>query len=257
MHKDIVFFDIDGTLLDEDKNLPVSTKQAIQTLQSKDVYVVIATGRPPFMFEDLRKELEINSFIGYSGQYVVFEGHKIYGNPIDDTEVRRLHAAALEKDYPMIFMGNDLMRATIGDHPHVKAGLGQLKFAYPEVDPTFIDDQEIYQALLFCEAEQEKALACQAGKSRFVRWHASTLDVFPGGGSKAVGVQKMIEASGLNGHHTYAFGDGLNDLEMFKEVGIGVAMGNAVPELKAIADYITDDVDQDGVLKGLEHFGLL
>lgn len=257
MHKDIVFFDIDGTLLDEDKNLPISTKQAIQKLQANDVYVVIATGRPPFMFEDLRKELEIDSFISYSGQYVVFEGKKIYGSPIDDAEVRRLHAAALEKDYPMIFMGDDAMRATVGDHPHVKAGLGKLKFAYPEVDTAFIDNQKIYQALLFCEAEEERALACQKGHSRFVRWHASTLDVFPGGGSKAIGVKKMIEASGLKGHHTYAFGDGLNDLEMFKEVSVGIAMGNAVPELKEIADYITDAVDEDGVLKGLQHFGLL
>lgn len=54
-----------------------------------------------------------------------------------------------------------------------------------------------------------------------------------------------------------AFGDGVNDIEMLEYVSIGVAMGNAREETKKVADYITDDVDNDGILKALEHFKLL
>ena len=54
-----------------------------------------------------------------------------------------------------------------------------------------------------------------------------------------------------------AFGDGDNDLDMFEAVGLSVAMGNAVPQLIAAADYITDDVEHDGIAKALKHFGLI
>ncbi|WP_106497768.1 HAD hydrolase family protein [Lentibacillus sp. Marseille-P4043] len=57
--------------------------------------------------------------------------------------------------------------------------------------------------------------------------------------------------------NTFAFGDGLNDIEMLTEVGTGIAMGNGVSELKKVADYVTVDVDENGIVKGLQQFGLL
>ena len=54
-----------------------------------------------------------------------------------------------------------------------------------------------------------------------------------------------------------AFGDGGNDVPLVRDVGLGVAMGNACDELKAVADYITSSVDEDGVSRALEHFGLI
>ena len=78
----IVFFDIDGTLLDHEKKLPASTKEAIKQLQDSGVFVAIATGRAPFMFESLREELGIDTFVSFNGQYVVFEGKVVYKNPL-------------------------------------------------------------------------------------------------------------------------------------------------------------------------------
>ena len=54
-----------------------------------------------------------------------------------------------------------------------------------------------------------------------------------------------------------AFGDGGNDMAMLRFAGIGVAMGNANDEVKAVADYVTDGVDHDGVMNALRHFGIL
>ena len=54
---------------------------------------------------------------------------------------------------------------------------------------------------------------------------------------------------------TVAFGDSMNDYEIVREAGIGIAMGNSVDELKAVADYVTDDIDRDGVWKACRHFG--
>lgn len=256
MHKKIVFFDIDGTLVDEQKNIPVSAKRAIETLKRNDVYVAIATGRAPFMFEDIRKELDIESFVSFNGQYVVFEGETIYENPIGQRALKKLYEASLENDYPMVFMCDKDMRATADNHPHIKESLGNLKLKYPQVDSNYYRDKTIYQALLFCERDQD-AFINDHDELDFIRWHDFSCDVLPGGGSKAVGIDKIIEASGLNKDNSFAFGDGFNDIEMLQEVGTGIAMGNAVTPLKEVADHITETVDEQGILKGLQHFKLL
>src|SRR5690625_6023994 len=69
----LIFFDIDGTLLDHDKNLPSTTKSAINQLQSDGHIIAIATGRGPFMYEGLRQELNIDTFVSFNGSYVVLE----------------------------------------------------------------------------------------------------------------------------------------------------------------------------------------
>ncbi|MFP3488979.1 HAD-IIB family hydrolase, partial [Staphylococcus sp. SIMBA_130] len=84
-----------------------------------------------------------------------------------------------------------------------------------------------------------------------------SMDVIPPGGSKAKGIEAMIDHLGFKRENTYAFGDALNDIEMLKFAGTGVAMGNGYDEVKEVADYITDPVDQNGIQKGLKKVGLL
>lgn len=67
----------------------------------------------------------------------------------------------------------------------------------------------------------------------------------------------MIRKLGFNLKDVYAFGDGLNDMEMIKTVGTGVVMGNAPDVLKQHADHITADVGEDGIFKGLKHLALI
>ncbi|MNJ71697.1 putative bifunctional phosphatase/peptidyl-prolyl cis-trans isomerase [compost metagenome] len=91
----------------------------------------------------------------------------------------------------------------------------------------------------------------------FVRWHPFSLDVLPGGGSKANGIAQLIGRLGFTPEEAYAFGDNLNDVEMLRYVGHSVAMGNAPDSVKQIAQYVTTDVDQDGIANGLRMVGLL
>ena len=74
----IVFLDIDGTILDSNKRIPDSTKEAVRLLKDNGVYVAIATGRAPFMFKEIREELEIDTYIALNGQMVVVDGKPIY-----------------------------------------------------------------------------------------------------------------------------------------------------------------------------------
>ena len=76
-------------------------------------------------------------------------------------------------------------------------------------------------------------------------------------GGKDTGIQKTLDYYGLKKEETMAFGDAFNDIPMFKETGISVAMGNAKPEVKQIGDHVTDDIDQDGLYQALRHFQLI
>ena len=76
-------------------------------------------------------------------------------------------------------------------------------------------------------------------------------------GGKAAGIQKFLDKEGLTRSNTMAFGDGENDMAMLRYAGIGVAMGNGKETLKEKADYVTTDIDDDGIANALIHFGLI
>lgn len=89
------------------------------------------------------------------------------------------------------------------------------------------------------------------------RWNPLFTDIVPRGGSKQVGMEKLLAHFGIRREECMAFGDGGNDIPMLRYAGIGVAMGNAREEVKAAADYVTSSVDEDGIAMALRHFGLL
>ena len=91
----------------------------------------------------------------------------------------------------------------------------------------------------------------------FLRWHEFATDVIPKGGSKAKGIEMLIEKMGIDLAQVYAFGDGPNDVEMLSLVKNSVAMGNGVDEVKRVSRYQTGHVDDNGLVEGLEMTGLI
>ncbi|WP_188207235.1 Cof-type HAD-IIB family hydrolase [Alkalibacillus aidingensis] len=253
----IVFFDIDGTLLDQDKKLPKSAKDAIFELKEEGHEVAIATGRAPFMFEELRKELEIETFVSFNGQYVVYRGEVIYKNPLDQEALHSMNDLATKNGHPMVFLDHEDMKSNVPEHEHVTESISSLKIdQFPTYDPSY-KDREIYQALVFCVEGEEKAYETQYEVFDFIRWHEVSVDVIPAGGSKAEGIEKIIERLGVPKENTVAFGDSLNDLEMLSQLEHGVAMGNGHKRAKEAARYETKSVEDDGILHGLKMVGLL
>ncbi len=253
----IVFFDIDGTLLDHEKKLPISTKQAVQALKDEGHNVVIATGRAPFLFEDIREELKIESYVSFNGQYVVLDGEVIYKNPINEQALKSLSNFANLKEHPLVFMANEEMKANVTYHSHIDECLQTLGAIHPEECADYYLEKEIYQSLLFCKETHENEYAETFNELNFIRWHSLSMDVIPFRGSKAQGIKQFIDKVGYQRENVYAFGDNLNDIEMLQFVGHGVAMGNAPDVVKNAAKYVTKDVSDDGIVYGLELVGLL
>ena len=103
------------------------------------------------------------------------------------------------------------------------------------------------------EAElMSKLPGCTSG-----RWHPAFTDITAQGADKGEGLLAMAKHQGLDPQYTMAFGDGGNDTTMIRKAGIGVAMGNAIDELKKEADFVTTTVDEDGIQYALRHFGLI
>ncbi|OMP66494.1 Cof-type HAD-IIB family hydrolase [Domibacillus epiphyticus] len=258
MAQKIIFFDIDGTLYDHDKKLPASTKQAIRDLQEIGHEVAIATGRAPFMFADLRKELDIETFVSYNGQYVVFKGKPLYKNPLNKEALLKLTEVAVGRNHPIVYMDHEDMKVNTPDHEDVTAGIDSLKINhFPAHDPNYHEGRELYQSLLFCKDPEDKLYEEQFPEFDFVRWHPVSCDIVPAGGTKAKGIQKIIGQLGIAPEDIYAFGDGLNDVEMLKTVVNSVAMGDGHEDAKNAAKHITTNVDEDGILNGLKMVGLL
>ncbi|WP_044747245.1 Cof-type HAD-IIB family hydrolase [Bacillus alveayuensis] len=256
MKKKLIFFDIDGTLLDHEKKLPLSTENVVKKLQNAGHHVAISTGRAPFMFKELRERLNIHSFVSFNGQYVVFEGKVIYENPIKIDILKKLLSYANDSKHPLVFMSEEDMKASMEDHPYIHESMGSLKFEHPEYHPEYFHEKKIYQTLLFC-SEGEESLYQHYEDLRFIRWHKYSTDILPLGGSKAEGIKKLMERLHVKKEDVIAFGDGLNDVEMITFAGIGVAMGNAVKSVKNVADFITKPVDENGIEHAIYELGLL
>lgn len=253
----IVFFDIDGTLLDDDKNLPSSTKAAVKALQENGIYTAIATGRGPFMVTQVINELDIDSYVAFNGQFVVFEKEVIYKNPFNPTELKRFASEANKRNHPLVYMSEKTLKGNVEKDKRIADSMASLQLVHPDVDPDYYVKEDIYQTLLYAKEDEEEYLSAFEDIYTFIRWHKEAMDVVPKGGSKAEGIKILIERLGFKMEDVYAFGDGLNDIEMLKTVGTGVAMGNAHEAVKLHADIVTERVENNGIAVGLKKVGLL
>ncbi len=253
----LLLLDIDGTLLNSNKELPESTKTALLQARANGHELAIATGRAPFMFNELREELEISTFISFNGQYIVHQQKPVHKEALNPDTLQSIYAFAEERNHPIVYMNELKMVSSIDYHPDIDESIKSLKFEHPPTEAGFEIENEIYQALVFCEKQDEQQYRDHFQTVDFVRWHRVSCDILPQGGTKASGIERLIKLTGHTLEETIAFGDGLNDLQMMKTAGFSVAMENGHSETKAVASYITDHVDNDGLAKAFKHLGLI
>ncbi|MFD2372054.1 Cof-type HAD-IIB family hydrolase [Brevibacillus sp. GCM10020057] len=253
----IVFFDIDGTLLNTKHVIPAATQEAVRRLKQNGVQVAIATGRSPYHLTPVAEQLGIDTFVSFNGSYVVSEGKVIHHTPFSAATLATLEAMADRNGHPMVFLSADNCYANVSGHPYVIESFDSLRLPAPSHRHRYWEEAPIYQAFLYCSKEEEEPYVGRFHEVSYVRWHKRVLDVLPKSGSKAKGIEAALRHFGFSPDEAVAFGDGLNDREMLSYVGMGIAMGNAHEELKPFAARITRHVDEDGIHHGLTQLGLI
>lgn len=253
-----IFFDIDGTLVRFGQ--PGMSETMIATLdraRAKGIKVFVATGRPEVMLTTV-SNYQFDGYILMNGAIVRLDGKTIHKELIELEDARNIVDIALRDGYSCACcQESDYIASSWSDY--ARNLFTEIGLFLPRVVEDFATSGlESYQYTVFMTDEEfEKVMAPHLKNTVIARWHPAFTDVIPSTVSKAVGIEKIIQTLGFSKDEVMAFGDGGNDIDMLKYVGMGVAMGNATDAVKQHADYVTDSVDEEGVKTALEHFGVI
>ena len=262
--KNIVFFDIDDTLYDPKLGVPESTVKAIKQLRENGDLAFICTGRSKSMIFPFIKELGFDGIIAGAGTYAEYNGKVIFRKDLPPAvgakavrDIRKFGFIPIPEGHDFIYYENEakwnkmykavynLFIQHIGNIMKEIPAVEE-EMCVAKVSSTFDEKSDLEGAMKHFEKDYT-----------VVNHNNFLLELIPQGSSKAEGIKIVLEALGLDYEHTYALGDSMNDYEMITYVKHGIAMGNSEERIKAVADYVTDRLEHDGVAKALQHFGLV
>lgn len=264
----LVALDMDGTLLNSQKAVSPRTKQAIQAARDNGVQVVLASGRP---LEGMTKYLDELGMTG-ENDYVLSYNASLVQRVESKTVIRKQimtgrdakNIASLANDFGTFIHAFTPERGLITpqnnpytEHESVINGVPTTVLDFAEL----ADDEEVIKVMMVADPEILTAAINQLPESLYSQYTVVQsapffLELMNPNSNKGTGVAMLAEHLGLDASEVICMGDAGNDHHMIKYAGLGVAMGNATDDLKAIANHVTDTNDNDGVAKVIEEFVL-
>lgn len=260
----LVAIDIDGTLLNSNKEITIKTKEVITEAKSRGIKIVLATGRPyPGVLSSL-KELNLEE----AGDYVItYNGSLVQASDTQATIVS--YGLTYEN-----FIEIEAMARQVGSHLHTidtqniytanhhispytihEIGLTGMPLYYRSVDQMTADMKIIKMMMIDEPAILDEAIKKIPSwfKEKYTTAKSADFyyEVLNKKANKGQALHELAQYLGIKQTETMAIGDNENDLAMVEYAGIGVAMANAVPVLKAVADVETATNDQDGVAQAI------
>ncbi len=266
----VLFFDVDGTLAsfdpddmtDKDFNAVHPSKAVVDAfgrLRNAGHRAFICTGRPLWLIADGLRALNPAGIVAMAGATLEVEGRVVNEDCFDEDVIEELAHRIAAAGGEALFETNG---ATYSLEP---VGVEQSFLLGADVvhgvDQMRVDGRLCVGKVCI----NARDLACVANDDGFIDCEfelcntgGQNRELSPKGIDKGVGVARALAYLGREGNaRTFGFGDSGNDLGMLAAVETAVAMGNAMPEVKAVADYVTDDVAHDGTVTAMQHFGLI
>ena len=254
--KNLIFLDIDGTILDGSRGMPDisdKTRYAIKQLQQNGDHVLIASGRCKGLLYKQVYDLKPDGFILCNGAFGEFQGKEIYSYSFKEETLNRIKEVVAR--YKGFYIFETLEKA------YVESLQGKLFNSFVKswnISRDFFSEDRINEPIqivmigfkdysVFPEVQKDISEYADASPHNgFSSFDINIKDV-----NKGTGVKKLLEYLNIPKEKSYCFGDGANDLEMLKEVGHPVTMGNCDKALDAYGFEKTADVLDDGVYQYL------
>lgn len=261
-----IALDLDGTLTNHDKVVTQKTREALLQAEAEGVVIILASGRPTYGIEPVAECLELDKrggyILSYNGGNIVNAktGEKLFAQFLPDEVIPILYRYAKEKNHALLgYAGNEII-TEMPDDQYVKEESRINKMNIRKVENLF-EALEPHPTKLLMTGDPADMLKAENELSEILgdrmdifRSAPFFLELVPKGIDKAKSLLRLLSKINLTPADMIAFGDGYNDLSMLKLAGMGVAMQNAAPEVRAEADYITLSNEEDGVAAALEHF---
>ena len=275
---EIIFVDVDGTLVDYENHLPESAVKAIRQARKNGHKVYICTGRSKAEVYPPLWEIGLDGMIGGNGSYVESEGVVVMHQLITLEQCKHIVDWLHERKLEFYLESNNGLFASehfeeegepvIQEYSKRKGKENADKITVREVFPDMIFGGELYRddvnkVSFILRSYQDHLDSIQefpdlqpgtwGGKGEIALFgDLGVKDI-----TKAHAIDQLLNYLGAKREDTIAFGDAKVDIPMLEYCHIGVAMGSGGDEIKAMADYITDDVDKDGLYNAFVHFGLI
>lgn len=261
----LLVLDVDGTLLNDEREISKRTLAALLKVQQMGVRIVLASGRPTYGLMPLAKTLELGNYGGfvlsYNGCQIIKaqNGEILFERRINPEMLPYLEKKASKNGFAIFTYHDDTLITDSPDNEYIKneALLNNLKIIREDEFSTAIDfapckcmlvsDKE--KALIGLEQHWEKRLA---GTLDAFRSEPYFLEVVPCGVNKANTLGALLEHLGVTREEVIAVGDGVCDVTMLQLAGMGVAMGHSQDSVKVCADYVTASNEEDGVALAVE-----
>ncbi len=258
----LVVSDIDGTIITSNHELTEATKRVASELQANGIVLTLASSRPPRAINPIANELRLKApFAAFNGALIVTtEGGVIAGTPLSHSITNRVKAIAdeLRLDlwlYDEVEWYAPVRNAFVEREEHT-AGFSAKIDGYAErLNENVSKLTVVGKPETVAEAERRvlKELSSQVSASRS---KPRFLDITAYGMHKGTVVARLAELLGVSLNEVAVIGDGPNDIEMFRQAAISIALGQAVDEVRAHAKFVTKSNDDDGWALGIEKYVL-
>ena len=263
-----IALDLDGTLTNHEKVVTPKTREALLKAAANGAVIILASGRPTYGIEPVAECLELNQrggyILSYNGGNIVNAktGEKLFSQFLPDEVIPELYAYAEENGHALLgYAGNEII-TEMPDDQYVKEESRINKMNIRKVDNLF-ESLEPHPTKLLMTGDptlmlkaEEELVEKLGDRMDIFRSAPFFLELVPKGIDKAKSLTRLLTKINLTPADLIAFGDGYNDLSMLKLAGMGVAMENAAPEVRAEADYVTLSNEEDGVAAALTHFNM-
>ena len=270
-----VFLDIDGTLVGYDSKIPDSALKALQIAQANGHKMIISSGRAYCMiYKELLDTVDFDGIISSGGACVMVDGKVIYESYIEGEDLAFVIDYFRANGINYLLMSKNDIYAEPVFNKYVLPGMIKAGYNKDLVEQAYGTNIEVEDircvkgcnklAYFTSPFRPEKIASDLEGRFYVVDFSVGKTEksnffgeMNNGGVNKALGIDKYLEYVGGSIEDTVAIGDSANDLEMLEHAGVSVAMGNGTDAAKAAADFVTTDVDKDGIYNAFVRLGLI